>query len=114
MKSNLHNKLPQVKVLIIDEISMVSNDLLLHVRYQLVEIFGCRTDISLAGITVIALGDFLQLPPIRARPVYAKYKGDWLNFAPLWELFKIAKLTEIMRQHGDAKFIDLLNHIRVK
>ena len=58
MKPNLRNKTAQVNVLIIDEISMFSNDFLLHVRCRLVEIFGCRTDIPFAWITIIAVGDF--------------------------------------------------------
>ena len=79
----------------------------------MVEVFCCRNDIPLAVINIIVVGDFLQLPPLKARPVYAEYKSDWLNFAPLRELFKIAELTEVMRQRGDAEFIDLLNHISV-
>ena len=55
----------------------------------------------------------MQLPPVRARPAYSEYKSDWLNFPTLWELVKIAELTEVMRQCDDAEFIDLLNHIPV-
>ena len=76
-------------------------------------ICDCRTDIPFAGITIIVAGDFLKLLPLKARPVYAECKSDWLNFAPFWELFKIAELTEFIRQRGDAEFIDLFNHIRV-
>ena len=45
-------------MLIIDKTSMVSNDLLLHAHCRLVEILGSRTDVSFAGITIIAVGDF--------------------------------------------------------
>ena len=31
----------------------------------------------------------------------------------LWRLFKLAELTEIMRQKDDLEFIELLNKIRV-
>ena len=72
---------------------MIFNDLLLHVHCRLVEIFCCRIDISFAEITITVVGDFLQLPPVKARPVYVEYERDWLNFAPLWKLFKIAELT---------------------
>ena len=90
----MKSKLSQVKVLMIDEIWTVSNDLLLHSSCQLVEIFGCRNDIPFSGITIVAVEDFLYLLPVRTRPVYAEYKNDWLKFA-------------------HAEIIDLLNHICV-
>ena len=31
----------------------------------------------------------------------------------LWRMFEFAELTEVMRQRGATKFIDLLNKIRV-
>ena len=52
MRSILKNKLPEVKVVIIDEISVVSNDLLLHVHLRLVEVFACSKNTPFAGITV--------------------------------------------------------------
>ena len=55
----------------------------------------------------------MQLPPVRAIPLYAEKKCDWLNLASLWKHFIIAELTDVMRQLGDAKYIDLSNHIRV-
>ena len=61
MKSSLRNRLSDLKV-IIDEISMVSNDLLYYVHLRLNEILGCVTSEPFAGITVIAVGDFFQLP----------------------------------------------------
>ena len=64
MKLNLRNRSSQIKVLIIDEILLVSNDLLLHVHCRLIEVFSCRTDIPFPGITILAVEDFLQLPPV--------------------------------------------------
>ncbi|XP_057308182.1 uncharacterized protein LOC130646063 [Hydractinia symbiolongicarpus] len=61
---------------------------------RLTEIFGCADDIPFAGISVIACGDFYQLPPIQARPVYAEYKDALLNLSHCWKHFKIAELTE--------------------
>ena len=75
MRSMLRNRLSEVKVLIIDEVSMVSNDLLLHIHLQLTEIFTSKGNFPFAQITVTAVGDFLQLPPVRARPVHAEYKN---------------------------------------
>ena len=97
MRSMLRNRLSEVKVLIIDEVSMVSNDLLLHIHLRLTEIFASKGNFPFAGITVIAVGDFLQLPPARARPVYPEYKNTWHNLDSLRGLFEIAEFTEVMR-----------------
>ena len=70
-RSALRNNLCELRVLIIDEISMVSNLTLLYIHLRLVEIFGCSDNVPFAGITVIAVGDFYQLPPVQQRPVYA-------------------------------------------
>ena len=66
-----------------------------------------------AGLSIIVVGDFLQLPPVRAKPLYAEYNGSWQNLVSLWNVFEIAELTEVMRQRGDGNFIDLLNHVRI-
>ena len=98
-------------MIIIDEISMVSNKFLLNVHQRLVEIFGCSPHITFAGISVIACGDFYQLPPIQQRPAYAKFDVI-LNICHCCRLFKIAELTEVMRERGNQELIMLLNNIR--
>ena len=97
----------------IDEISLVSNDLLFNIRLRLVEIFGCQGNKPFPGSTVITIADFFQLPPIRARPVYMHYGVNWKNFEPLWMQFKVVQLTEIMRLQGDNQLIKMLNDIRI-
>ena len=92
---------------------MVSNNLILHIHQRLTEIFGTSEEIPFAGISILAFGDFYQLPPINARPIFAEYKDPMLNIAPLWRLFRMGELSEVMRQKGDCVFIDLLNNIRV-
>ena len=108
----LQNKYLQLSVIIIDNISMVSNKLLLNVHQQHVEIFGCSPDIPFAGISVITSGDLYQLPPIQQRHIYAKFDDVILNISHCWRLFKIAEVTEVMRQRGDQELITLLNNIR--
>ena len=57
---------------------MVSNKTMLHIHQRLVEIFGRSPDIPFAGISVIFSGDFFQLPPIKACPIYAPYElSSW-------------------------------------
>ena len=79
----LRNRLSEIKVLIIDEVSMVPIDLSLHIHLGLIEIFTSKGNLPIAGIIVIAVGYFLQLPPVRARPVYAEYKNTWHNLGSL-------------------------------
>ena len=63
----LRNKLSEVKIIIIDEISMISIMLLYQVNsYQL----------PFAGISVIVCGDFYQLPLVRGLPVYVVVQGQ--------------------------------------
>ena len=113
MRSYLRNKLRELRALIIDEISMVSNLQLLYIHLRLVEIFGCSDNIPFSGITVAACGDLLQLPPVQQRAVYAEYPDVWQNLFHLWKLFKIAELVEVMRQKGDSQLIDFLNKVRI-
>ena len=113
MKSSLRNKLADLKVIIIDEISMVSNDLLFYVHLRLNEIFNSVKNEPFAGVTVITVGDFFPLPPVGGKPVYAPYKNNLQNFESLWQHFKMFELTEIMRQRGDSQLIDLLNNVRI-
>ena len=80
MRLSLKNKFSKVKPIIIDEISMVSNNLLsFQIHLLLLEIFVCPNNTPFAGLSITAVGDFLQLPPVRAKPVYAEYNDGWHN-----------------------------------
>ena len=83
IRSTLRNWLSHLKFIIVDEISMVSNNLLYYIHLRLNEIFG-TTDIKpFAGLTILAVGDFFQLPSVRGSPVYAEYKNTWQNLNSL-------------------------------
>ena len=58
MKASLKNKLSDLKVIIVDKISMVSNDLLFYNHLTLNEMFGSVNNEPFAGITVTTVGDF--------------------------------------------------------
>ena len=77
MRSSIRNKLSDLKVIVIDEISMVSNDLLFHVYLRVTEIFGYANNQPFASVSVITVGDFFQLPPGGRKPVYANCKDNW-------------------------------------
>ena len=112
-KTLLRLSLSELKLLIIDEISMVSNNRLLHIHQRLKEIFGTPSSKIFAGISIIAVGDLHQLPPIQQKPIFCNYGNDVYNLSHPWHKFKMIELVEIMRQKDDQPFIELLNRLRV-
>ena len=93
--------LSEVKPLIIDEISMVSNNRLLHIRQRLKEIFGTFNSKIFTGISIIAVGDLHELPPIQQKPIFCRYSNDVYNLSHPWHEVKMIELVEIMRQKDD-------------
>ena len=68
-KTQCRLSLNDLKLIIIDEISMVGNTTLLHIHQRLKEIFGTSSTKLFAGISIIAVGDLYQLPPIKKKAV---------------------------------------------
>lgn len=104
----LFDRYQQVKVLIIDEISMLH-----HFRFDLVDQL-CRSfkrnDQPFGGIQVVLCGDFFQLPPVSRRgedPGYFPYRAKVWNKMGL----KVCYLEEQHRQEDDL-FVSLLSAIR--
>ena len=73
-RARLHNLYSDVSVVIIDgfEISMVSNIHLLHIHKRLCEIFGCPESQLFTDLSILVLGDLLQLPPIKSLQISEK------------------------------------------
>ena len=76
---------------------IILNKLLYYIHLQLNEIFGTKDTKPVAGLTIVAVGDFFQLPPVGGRPVYKEYKNAWQNFNSFWKLFKMFELNEVLR-----------------
>lgn len=90
------------KVLIIDEISMVSKNF-----FELLEQcarFVRHSDLPFGGIQLICCGDFLQLGPVKAEFVFT---------SPVWQecMSVTAQLRTIFRQ-ADHEFQGLLGRLR--
>ncbi|XP_071142171.1 uncharacterized protein [Mytilus edulis] len=106
--NSLRAKYESVRILVIDEISMVDHKLLSYIHGRLSQIKQTKT--YFGNIAILAVGDFYQLPPVRASPLYRDISSLFLD---LWNpVFKIVILTEIMRQKDDQQFALLLNRIR--
>ena len=63
-KAASRNRLSEVKLLIIDELSMVSSDLWTDIDSRLGEISLMIPEKAFAGLSVMAVADLLQLPPV--------------------------------------------------
>ena len=105
--------LKDVHALIIDEISMVSYETLGFIR-RLTEIKGTdNAEVYFGGLTIIALGDFYQLPPVRDRLVFQNGRGYMQASTHLWrDLFTMVELHTNMRQRNDTTYSEVLNRIR--
>ena len=108
-RTKMRLSISQLMLLIIDKISMMSNTALLHVHQRLKEIFVTSSSQLFAGLSVIAVGYLYKLPPIQRKSVFEDYKYDALNLYHPWHVFKMIKLTEIMRQKDDQPFIELFD-----
>jgi ATP-dependent exoDNAse (exonuclease V) alpha subunit len=89
-----NERMENIKWLFIDEGSMVD-------EWLLIEIFErCKMSGNLPKI--ILIGDFLQLPPVNAKPLYK---------SELWGCIEVVPLKTIHRQ-ADQYFIEILNDFR--
>ncbi|KAK3928382.1 ATP-dependent DNA helicase [Frankliniella fusca] len=111
VSQSLATALGYLKLLIIDEISMVGQHILQMVHERLQHIMGNKKDFG--GVSVLAVGDFYQLRPVFARPLYSPTTGNTYQDIfqkPLWHKFKVFELTKIMRQN-EANFQHALNNL---
>ena len=98
--------------MIVDEVSMVGNDMLSFLYLRLQEIKGNRDPFG--GVHVILIGDLFQLRPVGDGWIFASNSRGYASLAlNLWQTyFTMFELTEIMRQKDEAPFTELLNRLR--
>ena len=108
----LRNKYQYLKVLIIDKISMIGRETFGHLDLVLKDII--QNSSPFGGVSLLVVGDFLQLPPVNQKGVFMKpSKGLYRSFNGwLWEKFQLHELVEIVWQSSDPDFAQLLNRVR--
>ncbi|KXJ13769.1 ATP-dependent DNA helicase PIF1 [Exaiptasia diaphana] len=111
-RTQLRLLLSELRLIIVDEISMVGNTTLLHIHQRLKEIFDTPASKLFAGISIIAGGDFYQLPPIKKKTVFDNFNTDTYNLCHPWHLFRMTQLIDNMRSKDDKPFIEMLNRFR--
>ena len=73
--SNLQNNLVGLRLLIIDEMSMVGRKMLRSVDLRLRQAFPHYSNMPFGGISICLMGDFGQLAPVLDRPMYDRTSG---------------------------------------
>ena len=110
--------LRSLKVLIIDEISMVSSLNLAYIHMKLEELFGASD--WFGGRNVLFVGDLLQLQPVNGSPVLEMIfkKSLWLKLGcaasvNIWkDCVEYDELTFNERQKKDVEYSNILDCIR--
>ena len=114
----MRNLLRHLKLLIIDEVSMLSSLNLAYIHLRLEEVFG--GDTWFGSVNVLFVGDLLQLPPVNGRPVFEKVvrkailaKLGCMMSVNIWqETVTYDELTINECQKKDREYCDLLDEVR--
>ena len=111
--AGLQKKYQYLKIIVLDEISMTGLDTFECFDRNLQDIMNSSEPFG--GVSILAVGDFLQLPPVAQKPVFADPNN--LTYESLsgnrWKThFKLYELTQIVRQVSDPEFAGILSRIR--
>ena len=111
-KTQLRISLAELKLIVIDDVSMVANTTLPNIHQRLKKNLVTPNAKLFAGISTIDVGDLYQLPPIHKKLTFENYRNDGYNLCHPWHVFQMIEMIETMRQKSDHKFTTLLNRIR--
>jgi ATP-dependent DNA helicase PIF1 len=105
----------QLKLIIIDEMSMVKSDQLYQIHLRLKEL---RQDSRIfGGVSILLFGDLMQLRPVCGMWIFQKPGSEIFQLSDkclrLWKQFMSFELVENHRQGDDKQFADILNKIRI-
>ena len=115
--AKLRDHLSDLKMIIIDEFSLVSSDMLLQIHQRMVQIFQTDESELFAGKSMILVGDLLQLPPVNATPIYnppknPKYRA-FNEVEQVYQQFEPHELQENHRQGEGNDYANTMNQLRV-
>ncbi|CAF1643694.1 unnamed protein product [Adineta steineri] len=110
---SLRNRLGDLVLIIIDEISLVSHSLFQKVNKRLNEIFEVsdKSGVYFGNIPVLLFGDLAQCEPVAAKQIFWRAPGETFS---LWgDLFRPINFNINMRQGEDRQFFDILSRMRL-
>ena len=114
----LVEKLLDIDMIIIDEISMVRPDIMECIDVSLKR--NRHTDNAFGGVQMVFVGDLYQLPPVIVEDekpdIIRRYGGEYFFYAPVFQKgydYNRIELTKVFRQDKkQSLFKDILNRIR--
>ena len=100
----ISNRIFQLDLLIIDEVSML-DDILFEKISKFLGIIRMKPHLPFGGIQIVLCGDFSQNAPI---------KGQYCFMSDVWKAMEIQKvfLKKLMRQQEDLEFQKILESLR--
>ncbi len=109
------SKFEHLTLIILDEMSMVSSDMLYNIHHRLTDIK--QNTLPFGGISMMFVGDLMQLPPVRSnRFIFERPKShDYqliFDEQSLWGLCETVTLTKNHRQKDSSSWMDSLNRFR--
>ena len=109
------NLLKNLKMIIIDEISMMKADLLYQLDLRLQEIKE-KPGVSFGGVAIFCFGDILQLQPVAGKFIFDRPSNPSYHLTfeldSLWHKFTIQNLEINHRQGKNKEYAELLNRVR--
>ena len=116
----MHTNLRLLKLIIIDEVSMLSNLNLVYIHLRLEELFGASGGEYFGSMNVLFVGDILQLPPVTASPVFQKLCNKFIASrmgsmasVNIWkETIVYDELIINEKQKKDGLFVNILDEVR--
>ncbi|CAF1168506.1 unnamed protein product [Rotaria sp. Silwood1] len=110
---SIRQRLGDLILIIIDEISLVSYNLFQKVNKRLNEVFEVadKSDVYFGNIPVLLFGDLAQCEPVAAKQIFWRPSGETFS---LWsDLFRPINFNINMRQGDDRQFFDILCRMRL-
>jgi hypothetical protein len=110
--SSVHGKfLSKIDVFVFDEIAMTDRVYFEAIEACLRDV--CSSPVPFGGKSILILGDFRQLTPVRPAADRATASDSSVASSFLWKLFKIEILTRQHRQNGDddPEFVSFLDRL---
>ena len=104
----------ELKMIIIDEMSMVGADDLYRIHHRLTDIFN--NNLPFGGISMMFVGDMLQLRPVKARFIFEEPSDEnnalCYREKSLWHDLEAVTLKHNHRQGDAAEYTKALNRMR--